>query len=512
MVSLKNKYLKIRLQGFLLVFSLGIILSCEEVIPELHDKASEELTIIQYILAEEQADTYSLFGEVILKAELKNLLSVRGPYTLFLPDNKAVQDYFDETGRSSVADMTPEQCKELVYNHLTDVEIQSNEIGLGALIKVNALGDYLSTEFDGSDIIINKVAKITDRDILAANGVIHVTDRVLYPVFDDVITIMEKRGNHTIFTEGLKRTGLADTLRMIDFEYGRYRARNRYTIYSVSDEVLLSEGITSIEQLINKYTSEPDKITERENGFFIYMEYHCITGTHFLNHLEQTSYPNISNENFIKITLTNDYEINKKGDDYTAFDLKESNIPAKNGVIHTVLGLLPAPPPVPWKVVFDITDYIDFRERDFYKRRETLGASDFIFQKFTDGENDFEYIKWSGDYLQYYYNPGDWKAPDYINGDCLNMSGFWSLMVTSPRIMKGKYRINAYTRVGPDCLVYIDGVLQDEIYKMSEGGDNVIARQVATVNWEESTRHTIRLACINSGMIFWDRLEFVPID
>ena len=497
---------------FILIVGAGINTSCDEVDPVLHDVSSQEQTIVQYILDEKNNDTYGLFGEIIVRAGLKNLLSVRGPYTLFLPDNNAVSAYLDTLGFSGIDEIDMERAKELVYNHLTDMAINSGEFGLGALIKVNALGDYLSSEFVNSDIYINKTSLIIDRDIIAANGVIHAIDKVIRPVHENVIEVLDNLGTHTIFSEGLKRTGLSDTLGLIEFSYGNFTARTRYTIYSVPDEVLHEEGIFSVEDLVSHFTDEPNRITERDNDFFKYMEYHCISGSYFLNHLEKKDYPNISNENFISISLENDYEINKHEDAYTSFDIPGSNIPAKNGVVHAINGLLPARDPVPWRVLFDITDYIDFRESDFYKKRETLPPGGFIFQKFTDGENNFEYIKWTGDFLQYYYNPGDWKAPDYINGDCLNMSGFWTLQVTVPRIMKGKYQINAYTRVGPDCLIYIDGVLQEHLYKMSEGGDNVIPRYIGTVDWTESTSHTIKLASINSGLIFWDRLEFIPLD
>jgi uncharacterized surface protein with fasciclin (FAS1) repeats len=506
-----NKPLHLILQFLPLFSSLLLISGCEDVTPVLHDVDSQEQTITQYVLDEKFSDKYSLFGEVVVRAGLRNLLSVRGPYTLFLPDNNAVNAYYKMLGIASSEEMDPEQCKELVYNHLTDIAISSGDIGLGALIKVNALGDYLSSEFSGPDIYINKESLIIDRDVITANGIIHVVDKVIHPVNEDVISILETKKGYSIFYDGLMRTGLTDTLRLIEFEYGRFTARTRYTILGVSDEVYQEAGIYSIDELVNMFTNEPDKVTERDNGFFKYMEYHCISDAYFMNHLQKKDYPTISNENFISVSLENDYEINKMNGVYTSFDIAGSNIPAKNGVLHSVDGILPSPEPKSWRVVFDVTDYIDFRESDFYKKRETLRPGDNIFQKFSDGENTFEFIKWTGDYLQYYYRVNDWKASDYINGDCLSMSGFWSIEVTTPRIMKGKYEINAFTRYGPDCLIYIDGVLQEHLYKMSEGGDNVIPRYIGTVDWTSSERHTIKLANINSGLLFYDRLEFVPV-
>jgi len=280
-----KKHFYIRLSFPLFLSSLLLISGCEEVNPVLADVASQEQTIVQYVLDEKNSDKYSLFGEIIIHAGLKNLLSVRGPYTLFLPDNNAVRAYFDDHGITSTQEMSQELSKVLVYNHLTDIAIESGDIGLGALAKLNALGDYLSSEFVGSDIYINKTARINDRDVFVANGVIHAVDKVVEPVYDDVLTILESKQNYSIFTEGLKRTGLQDTLKLIEFNYGKFKARTRYTIFSVADEVFQAAGINSIDELIALYTDEPDKISQHDNGFFKYMEDHCVTGTVFLNHL-----------------------------------------------------------------------------------------------------------------------------------------------------------------------------------------------------------------------------------
>jgi len=484
---------------------------CEEIEPVLHDVNTQEQTIVQYVLNENNKEKYSLFGEIVDKANLINLLSVRGPYTLFLPHNQAVKDYLTEISVSSVEQLSDEKCKELVYNHLFDIRISSGEIGLGALIKVNALGDYISSEFIGADILINKESKISKRDIFTANGVIHEIDKVIKPVTDNVATILALQDGYTIFNEALSITGLIDTLNVVEFEYGSFLARTRFTVLAVSDEVYQAEGVNTIDDLIREFTDDPEAINSRDNGFFRYVEYHLIRDVFFLNHLQRGDYPNIANENFISITLENDYEINKTDSSYTSFNIPHSNIPAKNGVIHSLNDILPAREPRPWKVIFDITDYIDFRESDFYKQRETLAPGENIFKKFYDGENTFEFIKWTGDYLQYYYRVNDWKVGDYINGDCLTMSGFWSIEVTVPRIMKGRYNIHAFTRSGPDCLVYIDGQIQDHLYKMSDGGDNVIPRFIGTVNWAESSTHKIELVNLTPGLVFYDRLEFTPV-
>jgi hypothetical protein len=50
-------------------------------------------------------------------------------------------------------------------NHIIGGIIETGDIGLGAIREVNAIGDYIVSEFEGSDIILNKTAK-SSKEIL----------------------------------------------------------------------------------------------------------------------------------------------------------------------------------------------------------------------------------------------------------------------------------------------------------------------------------------------------------
>ena len=115
---------------------------------------------------------------------------------------------------------------------------------------------------------------------------IHAIDKVLNPIEDDVYTILQNTEGYSIFTDGLEMTGLMDTLKIIRFLYGSGYARTRFTILAVPDTLYQQNGINSVEDLINTYTDEPDSITQLQNDFYRYMEYHCLGGTYYLSQLE----------------------------------------------------------------------------------------------------------------------------------------------------------------------------------------------------------------------------------
>lgn len=469
--------------------------------PVLWNVNSQEQVISDYIA--NNPDQYSEFGKLLEGANLNSLLSVRGPYTLFLPDNAAMGKYYQEKG-TSFEQLQVEDMKKLVYNHLVLNEIQSGDFGLGAIRDTNAIGDYLVTEFQGSDVIINKQSIITDRDIRTANGFIHQIDKVIDLVTISVYEQLKSDPAYSIFAQGLELTGLKDTLQLITSVYGQTKGvdqymRTRFTILAVPNTVYADKlGITTIDQLVAHLTTSPDSLTHKSNAFYRYMEYHCLGGTYYLSDFETKLYPILSADNNISVTIAEDYKLNmdKATKEYTGFNIEQSNVPAKNGAIHQINDVLPVIQPEPTLFTFDTTDYPEIKQGDFYGK---------YYMKWHDGQNTFPKVKWRGDYLQYYYKNHD--APTQLNWDCWNMLGFWEIEITTPKIMKGKYSLSGYVWSGNiDFEVYIDGVKTATIPR--SGPDRA---PWGEVNWTKTEEHKIKLVNITWGTLFWDTVIFTPV-
>ncbi len=446
---------------------------------------------------------YSEFAKLVDMTGLGPLLGIRGPYTIMLPNNDAMFAFYKKNGKNSLEEFDLNFLHTLIRNHLITSEISTGDVGLGAIRDTNAIGDYLVTEFQGSDIILNKKSKIIDRDIPLANGYAHVIDRVIDPVTKDVYTILTEDPSYKIFTEGLKISGLKDTLQEITFPYGNRTARTRYTILAVPDSVYQRSGINTIDDLIQWTGANPDSVTFLNNPFYRYMEYHCLNGTHYLNTFNSTLYPILSSDNNVSMTIDTDYKINflPKTQKYTAFIVPASNVPAKNGSIHSINGLLPVIQPEPTILTFETTDFFDFKQGDWYLKSYGKWGG--------DGKNTFENIKWVGDYLQYW-----WKPSDLIHQDCLQMIGWFSLSVKFPKVQKGKWEVYVYQPAFGDvtsCLVYLDDVLCENKYQGPRTGGPGGLQKIAEVNWKTTAEHTIRMENYFYGMIFWDYVQFKPI-
>jgi hypothetical protein len=181
---------------------------------------------------------------------------------------------------------------------------------------------------------------------------------------------------------------------------------------------------------------------------------------------------------------------------YTGFIIEHSNIPSRNGALHTINDLLVVEDPEPVEIIFDICEQFELMQGDYYRK---------YYMKFYDGENTFKNVKWEGDYLQYYFKDHD-TFTGLSNDDCLQMIGFWWLEVTTPKVMKGKYSLTGHLLGERACDVYVDGVkvkyirFEDDV--RTPWGD---------FEWTETTEHTIRLVAKSYSTVFWDTIELTPI-
>jgi uncharacterized surface protein with fasciclin (FAS1) repeats len=494
---LKNQY------RFLIVFSVLFCIPltfCSDD-PVIWKKKALEQVAGDFISTNPE---YSEFSKLVELTGLDALLKIRGPYTVFLPTNDAMFAYYAEKNISGLNDLDAETRSQLIRNHIIADEIASGDIGLGAIRTLNALGDYLVSEFQGSEIVLNKTSKIVKRDIRTANGYIQVIDHVLEPVTKDIFTIISSNPSFQIFTEGLRKTGIKDTLQLISFPFGSKIARTRFTLLAVPDSIYNRFGINNVDDLISWCgASSSDDLTKLDNPFYRYIEYHCLNKSFYLSDLVSGIYPILSHDNNVSFTIADDYKINfnTKTLEYTSFIIPASNIPAKNGAIHCIDGLMPVTEPEPATITFETTDYFDFQQGDYIGK---------YYMKWHDGQNSFEKIKFGGDYLLYYYKVNHGRTP-ILNYDCLSMIGFWWIEITTPKIMKGRYTVSGNIWAGGEDLpvfaAYVDGKKVTTINaRISNASMNF-----CDVNWLKTEEHKIKLVCTSWGSLFWDSVIFTPI-
>src|SRR5450759_4967462 len=128
-------------------------------------------------------EQFSEFRKILDITETASFLSAYGAYTLFLPDNNALNTYLQEKNLTSVDQVDVAELKNLVRFHLLSDTIRSNTFTDGKLPSLTMFGQYLITgtrNIDGiTKVVVNRQANIIQSDISVGNGIIHVIDHVL---------------------------------------------------------------------------------------------------------------------------------------------------------------------------------------------------------------------------------------------------------------------------------------------------------------------------------------------
>lgn len=204
-----------------LSFSLG---SCTEEIDESNFAIKEEKTISEYI---ESTPGFSLIkivfdnvklGKSVDASTLTNVLSTRGNYTAFIPNDAAMQKYLTELGISTVEEMTPEQMELIANSCIIDNGDQSAYESAdfptpGSFIMPNLKNRIVTCRADeNGDFIIGGTSKVIKSDIELSNGMLHIVESVISPSNKMLPDLIAQAGNMRIMSHLLTATKWADAM------------------------------------------------------------------------------------------------------------------------------------------------------------------------------------------------------------------------------------------------------------------------------------------------------------
>lgn len=141
-------------------------------------------------LQEEQ--DLSTFSEGMNRAELSDDFEEgEGPYTIFAPSNVAYDELSqEEKNQFENIEETERAGASMHYlvveEHLSSADLREEiRNANGAYSLTTMQGEQLTASIDGNDIILKdatgSTARITETDLDAANGTVHVVDKVLRP-------------------------------------------------------------------------------------------------------------------------------------------------------------------------------------------------------------------------------------------------------------------------------------------------------------------------------------------
>lgn len=244
----------------LAILSLCVLQSCKEDIDMSDRYTFTENTVASYLEAhEDYSEYYRLLGVVPISTRSEStvlqLMSARGNYTVFAPDNEAIQNYLDtlyakeiisapswegfdddevldsiqkiivynsiiDGGDDTEAYQTgsfPDDTEEFLIANMNDRKLTVNYGNNPDSIYINGTKDDDGNVLDGSLIDLN------NRDIVAINGYIHEVHSVVAPsneTLGDMLKgfIDSNSGDYILMSKLVTACGLIDTLSKIKDE------------------------------------------------------------------------------------------------------------------------------------------------------------------------------------------------------------------------------------------------------------------------------------------------------
>ncbi|MBN2698251.1 MAG: fasciclin domain-containing protein [Bacteroidales bacterium] len=512
-----------------------------------------DLSITQYI--ESDPENFSILSSILDTTRLGHLFRTYGDYTFLAPVNSAFESYFAETGRSSYEDFEMDELIKLIKYHIFNVRFMAGSFNMGIIESKTLTLDYMVSgpSEDGSDIFLNKSAKILARDIILPNGILHTVDKVIVkPELTIYDWLKNNEDTYSIFLEALERTGLDDMAQtMEDAEAGR---RYFYTCFATPDEAFAKSNINSFEDLAAFISPGDDRYSDTANALRSFI------ASQFLTDIISMSDAGEEHEFFgtvggatLKFGLipnTAEIALNYGTLDFPDglnIDEFSSNNLTGNGIIHVM------------EDMYQVTTTFERITRSFvfldvpglpydslYDYGITLWEEQGIIAKETGSNGEVGSERWLlGQWSQYWPRPGEgnhipfertngWltlNAPysGPIKGDHHRNNEYRPVFFTFekcddlldvtrkfPYIIPGKYRLIHYTKAGPErpsVKHYFDGEPIGGIINLATVGLDFQDVELGIVDIkEDQMEHYLRIQAVTVGKGFYVEIRFEPID
>lgn len=500
--------------------------SCKEPIRTADFEDAEQYSIYYYIL--DNKEEYSDFLSILEVGGLDKTLSAYNPngndYTLFLPSNKAIDNFIKNTeGISSINDIlsNPAYAAAFARYHVVNMGVHTQDFPFGAFPEPTLSEDYLTVSFiiepDTSYYKINNQAAVTFPNIEVSNGFIHLVETALEPITFTSYGWLQQNSGYSIFKGALELTGVKN---LVDFNVKDFENITPVTLLVESDQVFNEIGINSVEDLAAYISPNNNDYTSITNPLFNYCTYHILTGGRYINDFEgvATNYTTLSEIPLNINGLGNDLLINKGKQvfdtiiagldttiiDYIGFLYDESNVTTQSGAIHLIDRIMTQKTPSRAIVTFE------FWEEPTINEYRTENGSYLI----EDKESLF-FIDWEGVDL-FFTEKGDEQTSAWGN-DYLEMDGDFRISYEIPRIVQGKYKVflgaERFNTANALVEVYIDGKKVSSLIDLSQGGtsNNPFQRiELGTVDFKRYESHKVEVIPLIPGRFLWDYIRFEP--
>jgi transforming growth factor-beta-induced protein len=286
------------------------------------------------------AGNFKTLASALQAAGLVETLKGEGPFTVFAPTDEA----FAKLDKALLDDLLKPENKDTLVAILT-YHVVPGKVTAADVVKLTSAktvqGEEITIKVDGNTVMVND-AKVTQTDIAARNGVIHVIDTVILPPTvaeklaapaQDIVEVAVAAGNFKTLASALQAAGLVETL----------KGEGPFTVFAPTDEAFAKLDKALLDDLLKP---------ENKDTLVAILTYHVVPG--------KVTAADVVKLNKAKTVQGEEITIKVEGNTVRVNDAKvtQTDIAARNGVIH-VIDTVILPPTVAEKLAAPAQDIVE---------------------------------------------------------------------------------------------------------------------------------------------------------
>jgi uncharacterized surface protein with fasciclin (FAS1) repeats len=119
-------------------------------------------------------------ASVIDETDANEVLELQGPYTVFAPSDDAFNALPAETRQRLLQPENRQQLAQILFYHVVPGQVSANQLQSGNVKTLEGANVNVKVDQTANSVRVND-ATVTQADIPASNGVVHIVDRVILP-------------------------------------------------------------------------------------------------------------------------------------------------------------------------------------------------------------------------------------------------------------------------------------------------------------------------------------------
>lgn len=415
-------------------------------------------------------ENFSEYVGLLHYADMYNALNQSSngtSFTAFVPDNEAMQAFYQTRGISSYTDMTQEYAKQFVLYHTVGDSILAEDF-IDMKSVTNLSDDVLPVSIDSINAGQANVGDghITQMAISAFNGKIYVLNKAMTPLVESVYERLRDGGQSSIMLQAIDASGYArelqtlrDTIKDVSGGTSTIKVYNN-TFLNVTDQTFAAAGINSYDDLKAKLQETTKESVSVDSLVREYVGYHILANnrealvssmssqgtasslidTRATNQVIALQYDSLTTDPTAQLTL------NANGTQARFVVSAEQK--AKNGYVCQLDSWLPVWEPDQTTVVWDLADNSDIRNlipTEYYQPAEPTSTEQryrialapcFTYEMGESGSKNRSYS--DIDYVTCRNNLRDAHNHDRV---VFNLGYMGSVSMKTPTIVRGKYKV-----------------------------------------------------------------------